>query len=49
MKELKVAILSQNLSRSQGGGLGGPGLLNQNATNDENLTKNPCFFIFNFF
>ena len=38
MKELKVAILSQNHRQSQGGGQGGPGPLNQNATNDTNLT-----------
>ena len=39
MKELKGAILSQNHTRSQGGGQGGPGPLNRNATNDTNLTK----------
>ena len=40
MKELKDAILSQNHWRSQGGGTGGPGPLNLNATNDNNnLTK----------
>ena len=39
MKELKGAILSQNHRRSQGGGPGGPGPLNCNATNDKNLTK----------
>ena len=49
MKELKGAILSQNHGRSQGGGPGGPGPLNRNATNDKNLTKKPCFFIFCFF
>ena len=46
MKELKDAILPQNQRRSQGGGPGGPGPLNRNATNDKNLTKKPCFFIF---
>ena len=35
MKELKGAILSQNHRRSQGGGPGGPGSLNRNATNDK--------------
>ena len=49
MKELKGAILSQNYKRSQGGSLGDPGPLNRNATNDKNLTKKPCFFIFSFF
>ena len=39
MKELKGAILSQNHRQSQGGDPGGPGPLNQNATNDTNLTK----------
>ena len=48
-KKLKGAILFQNHSRSQGGGPGGPGPLKQNATNDTNLTKKPCFFIFSFF
>ena len=28
---------------------GGPGPLNQNATNGKNLTEKPCFFIFSFF
>ena len=49
MKELKGTILSQNHRRSQGSGTGGLGPLNQNATNDKNLTKKPCFFIFSFF
>ena len=49
MKELKGAILSQNHRRSHGGSPGGPGPLNQNATNGKNLTKKPCFFIFSFF
>ena len=40
MKELKGAILSQNHWRRQGGGTGGSGPFNQNATNDKNLTKN---------
>ena len=40
MKELKGAILFQNHRRSQVGGPRGPGLLNWNATNDKNLTKN---------
>ena len=48
-KEIKSAILSQNGRRSQGAGLGGPGPLNQNATNDKNLTKKPCFLIFSVF
>ena len=48
MQELKDAILSQNRRRSQGGGSGGPGPLNRNATNDKNLTKKPCFFHFQF-
>ena len=39
MKEFKGAILSQNHRCSQGGGSGGPGPLNQNATNDKNLAK----------
>ena len=43
MKELKGAILSQNQRRSQWGGLGGPGPLDRNATNDKNLKKKPCF------
>ena len=49
MKNFKGAILSQNHRRSQGGGLGGPGPLSWNATNDKNLTKKPSFFIFSFF
>ena len=49
MKELKGAVLSQNYRRSQGGGLGGPGPLNQNATNSKNLTKKRYFVIFRFF
>ena len=49
MKDLKGAILSQNHRRSRRGGPGVPGPLNRNATNDKNLTKKPCFFIFNFF
>ena len=48
-KELKGAILFQNHRRSYGGGPGGPGPFNQNATNDKNLTKKSCFFIFSFF
>ena len=35
MQELKGAILSQNHWRSQGDDPGGPGPLNQNATNDK--------------
>ena len=49
MKELRGAILSYIHWRSQGGGPGGLGPLNQNATNDKNLSKKPCFFIFSFF
>ena len=49
MKELKGAILSQNYRRSQGGGLKGPGPLKRTTTDDTNLTKTPCFFIFSFF
>ena len=49
MKELGGAILSQNHWRSQEVTEGGPGPLNQNATNDKKLTKKPCFFIFSFF
>ena len=49
MKELKGAILSQNHRRSLGGGLGGLGPLNRNATIDKNLTKKPWLFIFSFF
>ena len=49
IKELKGPILSQNHRRSQGGGPGDPGFLNQNATNDKSLTKMPCFFILRFF
>ena len=49
MKELKSAILSQNYRRSQGGGPGGPGPLNQNATNSKNLTKKPLFCHFQLF
>ena len=49
MKELKSAILSKNHRRSQRGGPRGPGSLNRNATNDKNLTKKSCFFIFSFF
>ena len=48
LKELKSAILSQNLRRFQGGGPWGSGPLNRNATNDKNLTKKPCFFVFSF-
>ena len=48
MKELKDAILSQNHRRSQGSGLGGPGPLNRNATNDTNLTKKVLFLHFQF-
>ena len=48
MKELKGAILSQNYRLARGGPRGS-GPLNQNATNDKNLTKKPCFFIFSFF
>ena len=48
MKELKGAILSENYRRSLGGGPGGPGFLNWNATNDKNLTKKPYFVIFSF-
>ena len=44
MKELKSAIFSQNHRRSQVGGPGGPVPLNQNATNDTNLTKKVLFF-----
>ena len=43
MKELKGAILSQNHRRSQGGGPGGLGPLDRNATNDTNLTKKVLF------
>ena len=46
MEELKGAILSQNHRRSQGGGTGGSGPLNQNATNDTNLTKKVLFLHF---
>ena len=49
MKELKGAILFQNHRRSLEGGAWSPGPLNQNATNDKNWTKKPCFFIFSFF
>ena len=50
MKELiRRAILSQNHWRSQGDGREDPGPLNQNATNDKNLSKKPWFFIFSFF
>ena len=49
MKELKGAILSQNHWRSQGVAQETPGPLYRNATNDKNLTKKPCFFIFSFF
>ena len=49
MKELKGVILSQNHSRSQGGGPGGQGPFNRSATNDKTLTKKPSFFIFSFF
>ena len=49
MQELKGAILSQNHRRNQRGGPGGPDPLNRNAINDKSLTKNPGFFIFNFF
>ena len=45
MKELKGAILSENHMRSQGSGPGGPGPLNQNATNDTNLTKKSLKFL----
>ena len=48
MKELKGAILSQNHKRSQGGGPGGPGPLNRNATNDTSLTKKVLFLHFQF-
>ena len=48
MKEIKGAILSQNHMRSHGGGQGGPGPLNRNATNDTNLTKKVLFFHFQF-
>ena len=48
MKELKGAILSQNHRRSQGGGPGGPGPLNRNATKDTNLTKKVLFLHFQF-
>ena len=48
-KELKDAILFQNHRRSQGDGPGGLGPLNQNATNNKNLTKKPCFFSFSSF
>ena len=48
MKERKGAILSQNHRRSQGGGPGGRGPLNQNATNDANLTKKVLFLHFQF-
>ena len=49
MKELKDTILFQNHRRSQGSCPGGMGPLDQNATNDKNLTKKPCFFIFSLF
>ena len=39
MKELKGTILSQNHRRSQGGGPGGPGPLNRNATDDKIYQK----------
>ena len=48
MKELKGAILSQNHRLSQGGGPGGPGPLNRNATNDANLTKKVLFLHYQF-
>ena len=48
MKELKRAILYQNYKRSQGGGPGGPGSFNRNATNNKNLAKKPYFVIFSF-
>ena len=40
MQELKVAVLSQNHRRSQGGDPGGPESINRNASNNKNLTKN---------
>ena len=46
MKELKGAILSQNHRRSQGGGTGGPGPLNRNATDGTNLTEKVLFLRF---
>ena len=49
MKEHMGAVLFQNHRRSQGGGLRRPGFLNRNATNNKDLTKRPCFFIFSFF
>ena len=49
MKERKGAMMSQNHRRSLGGGTGGPSPFNRNATNDKNLTKKPCFFIFSYF
>ena len=48
MKELKGAILSQNYRQSKGGGPGGPGPLNRNATNDTMLTKKVLFLHFQF-
>ena len=39
MKELKGAILSQTHWRSRGGGRGGLGPFNRNATHDKSLTK----------
>ena len=48
MKELKGAILSENHWRSQGSGPKGPDPLNQNATNDTNLTKKVLFLHFQF-
>ena len=34
---------------ARGGEAGDPGPPNQNATNDKNVTKKFCFFIFSFF
>ena len=48
MKEIKGAIVSQNHRQSQGGGTGGLGPLNQNATNDTYLTKKVLFLHFQF-
>ena len=48
MKELKGVILSQNHMRSQGGGSGGPGPFNRNATYNKSFTKKALFFHFQF-
>ena len=40
-KELRARSYFKIIGVARGGGRGGSGLLNQNATNDENLTKKP--------